>query len=189
MLGISTETRCERMMMMLITMRDRASPVPDESQISSNGLHFGDSEVGVCGRKRTALEYSDAYSLPSAPCRHSSQVHSRVVQELHFLIIVAVLISGMTTASDGIEHEAVLKEQGYAQIYHPSSPFLFACRMRCQSAMVSQESSTDYKQHFRMTDDLKPNHEDASQHRHRRLGFARPFPGTIAILATRERLV
>jgi len=156
--------------MMLITMRDRASPVPDESQISSNGLRFGDSEVGVCGRKRTALEYSDAYSLPSAPCRHSSQVHSQVVQELHFLIIVVVLISGM-------------------KIYHLSSPFLFACRMRCQSAMVSQESSTDYKQRSRMTDDLKPNHEDASQHRHRRLGFARPFPGTIAIAATRERPV
>lgn len=176
---------------MLITMRDRASPVPDESQISSNGLRFGDSEVDVCGRKRTALEYSDAYSLPSAPCRHSSQVHSQVVQELHFLIIVAVLISGMTRTrqQDGIEHEAVLKEQDYAQIYHLSSPFLFACRMRCQSAMVSQESSTDYKQRSRMTDDLKPNHEDASQHRHRRLGFARPFPGTIAIAATRERPV
>lgn len=156
--------------MMLITMRDRASPVPDESQISSNGLHFGDSEVGVCGRRRTALEYSDAYSLPSAPCRHSSRVHLRVAPEPHFLIIVAVLISGM-------------------RIYHLSSPFLFACRMRCQSAMVSQESSTDYKQRFRKTDDLKPNHEDASQHRHRRLGFVRPFPGTIAIAATRERLV
>lgn len=156
---------------MLITMRqDRTCPVPDECQISSNDLHFGDSEVGVYGRRRTALEYSDAYCLPSALCRHSSQVHSRVAQVLHFLIRVAVLISGM-------------------RIYHLSSPFLFACRMRYQSATVSQESNTGYKQRFRRTDDLKPNHEDVSQHRHRHLGFARPFPGTIAIVATREMLV